>query len=220
LAVPLVYDAAAGTESLRVAHMIYTGSSDTIPDAFGNKDQKHFYEYVFVQGSDVEPVRPANGHSLEELAGDGVTAQIDEISFNDTLDLHQKVSRICACMNKVLEHTAWLEDDLNHQRISYINSLGLFAGTSIFTRDLLLADKDTYLSSGQIQFTDMSLSVEVLPYMIDAAPGYRRGERPEAITLEHCPELFVAATLTDGQPVMAPLKNIERISRYGALEDA
>lgn len=218
LAVLLVYDSATDTESLRVAHMIYTGSSDAVFDKFGHKDQKHFYEYVCVQGSDLEPVQPANGHSLEELADDAVTAEIDKISFDEASGLHEKISRICACMNKVLERTAYLEDDLNHQRISYINSLGLFAGTSVFTRDLLLADKETYLTSGQILFTDMARSIEILPYRIDAAPGYRRGRRPEDVTFEPCPELFVAATLTDGQPVMAPLSNIERISKYGVME--
>lgn len=210
LAVKPVYDSRKDKTFYRVVHTIYTGSSPCIADEHGNMQQTHFHEYVLAEGSDVVPRRPLNAHSHRDLDNDGVVSAIDRIAFQADVDIHHTIRRIGDMTTKAISRRE-NEANLNHQRISYLNSLGLLEGVALVTPDLVMGDKDKYEADGELTFSETSVKLVVYPDFFQIANGYDRIPGPPGVLLGGAPTLFIEGNLEDGQAVMVPFAGITKI---------
>lgn len=205
-----VHDPKAEVAQFRLLHQIYTGSSALVSDAFYNMDQKHFYDYVLVHGSEVVAVDPVNAHSLIDLERDRITAQVDEIVLDETKDPAKRVNEVGLLLNEVLGSEE--ENELSQQRVSYLNSLGLLKEVVILTDDLVLGDKKAFESSPHLLFSEGSTDFEIYPERFQVALGYTRFA-DGSILPGGAPELYVEGELKDGQLVFAPMKSAIEVER-------
>ena len=210
LTVQSVYDIDAEADVFRIAHVIHTGSSQSVPYSQGHMQQFHFYEYVLATGSEVIPYNPVNAHSLADLRNDAVVADIDKIAFGDLADANGEWARaeeIGLFMAQTLFERQ-TEDDINHQRLSYLNSLGTLSEVVLVTKDFALGDKSAYETGDALNFSNANLEFLVYPKIFHFLHGYKRMRPSGAIALEREPELFIEGRLEGGQKVLAPFQEI------------
>lgn len=206
-----VYDPARDVVEQRVVHGVYTGNTDFIPDAFGNADQKHHFNYALVRGSEVIPTEPKNAHSMTDLRGDAIVGRLDEIALDEDRDLADKIEACATFTNRLvgeLEHEA----ALNHQRVSYLNALGLLRTAAVLTNDFMIGTKASYENDSVNYFSDRSTELALLPNTFQIISGYELIEG--APLFGGPPELFVEGVLRDGQPAIAPVKGIRAYEAY------
>jgi hypothetical protein len=205
--VKLIYDLEFEQLEHRVVHMVRTGK-DQYGDEYGNIHTVTKYTYISVVDGEIEPVLPINAHSFKDLEGDDVIKGFNEIVFDDKENRFGKVKRLGYLANRVLVNLDH-QTDRNHQRVSYLNSLGLLEGAMILTRDYVKGDKDSLLKGEVSDHSDLSSLMELNPVIFDTAPGYER--QRDKIILRETPELYARAVLPNGEPVMAPLKNVVEV---------
>lgn len=212
-----VYDADQDKVSHRVVHMIWTGSGPAVSDEFGNMHQTHYYEHVLVDGSDIVPYHPVNAHSLIDLSDDKAIDWIDAFLSEDHQSHSHVISGLGSLMNVILEE---FEDeaDLNHQRVSYINSYNLLNGVVVLTDDFVIGGREVYEKQDPEKGVDFSMPgegsevVEIDPYFFQLAHGYHRFDSVvDPILTGGAPELFIEGRLGGGEPAMAPLKSVADI---------
>lgn len=194
-----------------VCHRIKTGET-TYLDQFQHQITKEFLTYVCVFGSEVIPKLPVNAHSLEDLYKDRLLAEVDKLVWqDDTLD-PCTVKTIGRIANRVLAAEEYREE-INYQRVSYLNQLGLFQDMIVTTRDIAIATRDDFISGKNIAFSDPNTDpVELQPYMLDILPGYMRvGD--SGILLGGPLELFAHYPAGEDKIIFIPMKLVEEIKQ-------
>jgi hypothetical protein len=131
----------------RVVHLIETG-------AFTLRDRDYAHvtirptERLLAKGAVIEPLDPYDSHSLADLAGDRVTMAIQALAQRD-LPLESLLAQIAT----LLVPNAFPGDPatakLYRERLSFVNSLGLFEG-KIALAETVLANIQAYPSSAKL----------------------------------------------------------------------
>lgn len=208
LSVHYVFDGNQEAHYPALMHTIYTGSSQRVLDDCGDRQQMHYYDYVLVRGSEVVSALPLSAHSFRDLASDRVIGEIDRIAIDEHRSAAEKVSNL-RFMNQVLANLE-AEDELNHQRVSYINSLGLLDGVSMLINDMIITDQH---DPGTVLYMSQPSEPPVLlrPNMFTLAPGYDRLADGQPPLMGGPPELHARITLADNQAMLAPLKNVVEV---------
>lgn len=207
-----VYDTVNGSETPTVAHRIATASCD-YPDEFGNNRETTYFTYVPVRGAEVIPIMPVNSHSMEDLKDDEVVARFDKITSDAQEDAHSMVRLLGSYANQAFNVESRADDfEMNRQRVSYLNALGVLDDRSILTRDMVFCGDDeepTYNIAQLDSFSDMSRLFELTPTMFVTAQGYtRHSNAADMVLLKENIELYTEAVTSDGRIVLAPVKNI------------
>jgi hypothetical protein len=146
---------------------------------------------------------------LKDLSQDNVIDEFDNLIFDETETESSRIRNLSTFANRELAK-AEFTNDLNHQRVSYLNSLRIFDRLKLVTRDLLICDRDSYITNpngADVFRSDMSATVEVVPQQFDLLPGYFRLPGGE-IFPGGSPELFATADIDEGRLLVIPLKNI------------
>ena len=211
LTVKTVYDPRTGEDSSRVVHMIYTGSGPAMPDEYGHMQQTHFYDYVLADGSEIIPYHPINAHSFEDLEGDSPITELEKIIFDGDLDAAQKLRQVGDLAVRIfrnLEH----DDERNQQRLSYLNSLGLFDDVAMVAGDFFIGNRVAYEKAGELNFNDPNFKFVIYPDNFQLSSGYRRVPSRGEIMMGGSSELFIDARLEDGQEILAPFEPIRTIA--------
>ncbi|HVI60860.1 MAG TPA: hypothetical protein VM535_01745 [Candidatus Saccharimonadales bacterium] len=208
LSVREIYDSERDEHGVRLVHMLYTGSDDPMLDEFGNTHQTHYYNYVCVPGSETVPVFPLNAHSLEDLADDPVVAMIDHIVLDEGANDLEKIQRLGREVNRVLKKREFTDNiEINHQRASYINSLGLHHNLRLDVRDFIVAADDSK-DGDEFECISLDRRAHIIPQMFEIASGYDWVSGEEVPLEGGPPELYARTELPDGRPLMAALKNV------------
>jgi len=193
-----------------LAHMVKT-STESYADEFGNVITKDSFTYVWVWGSEVIPKLPLLAHSLEDLKDDEPVDEFDRLTLESAMPRAEVVRRIGSIANRLFINTEYDQAEMNQQRVSYLNSLGILDGIVLVTRDVLVMDRDDYIKGDNIRYSDMSNVLHLKPQAFDILPGYLRipggGIFPGGP-----PELFATCELVDGRSVLIPIKAVEEIN--------
>lgn len=213
-----VYDAEWDQTEYRVLHMVNTGTNRVIyGDDVGYIHDHSIQQnsYILIPGSEVVPELPLNAHSFDDLKEDEMIEDLAEIAFREFNTKFEVVKDLSAFTNEALMDKSH-EEDMNHQRISYLNSLGLLVGARLLTRDLFVGDKDELETlqaknpEEEIKFNDPSNLGEVTPEIFELARGYEWVD-DKKILFRETVELYIKGTAEVGQrvrSVLVPLKSI------------
>ncbi|HET7059803.1 MAG TPA: hypothetical protein VFH99_00575 [Candidatus Saccharimonadales bacterium] len=203
-----VYDAETDEQQYKVVYMLHNDTIGPLLDPFGNTHKTDRYNYVCLQGSEGSPALPEDAHSLRDLADDPVVAEIDNIVLDEQDDPLLKIARLGEVVNEglALEEVEFEPIDLNHQRASYLNSLGLHYQVQLVVNDLIIGDADEIPANYLYSSLESHLTFE--PYFFTIAPGYDRLTGHDEPLAGGPPELYAHVETEDGQIVLAPLKSI------------
>ncbi len=203
-----VYNPETDEQKHKVVHMLRTATTGPLLDAFGDTHKTDHYTYLCLQGSDGTPVLPYDAHSLKDLASDPVIAEVDEIMFAEESDVLLQVAMLGENINEALAHEDidFEQVDLNHQRASYINSLGLHDRIRLAVNDLMIGPKGEPMT--EFLFSSMDFRIDIKPYFFNIAPGYDRVTGRDVPLIGGASELYAQVATEDDQIVLAPLKSI------------
>jgi hypothetical protein len=203
-----VYDAETDEQQYKVVYMLHADTIGPLLDPFGNTHQTNRYNYVCLQGSETSPILPQDAHSLQDLEGDPVVAEIDDVVLGEEDGSLVKITGLGEVINAslALEEIEFEAVDLNHQRVSYLNSLGLHDQVQLVVNDIVIGDETGILNSHM--YSSLESRVTIQPYFFTIAPGYDRlTGHPEPLA-GGPPELYAQVSTEDGQVVLAPLKSV------------
>jgi hypothetical protein len=202
-----LYDPEEDKYASKLAHMLYTGTGEMELDQYGNLHQTHFYNYVSLYGSEVTPVLPLNAHSLEDLEDDPIAQLVDHIMFDENTTDLEKIKRLGNYVNRALRKQEFSDEKaMNHQRVSYINSMGLHHNLKLAVNDIVLGDADD--ESDEFSLVSLSGQANIIPVRFEIASGYELVPGGEEALAGGPPELYARTNLPDGRPLLAALKNV------------
>lgn len=203
------YDSDTGEPRHRVAHAVHTGSSDLLPDGIGNFHQTIYMNYVLTAGSEIVPVLPVNAHSMDDLRGDPVVRAVDEIMGDQDKGSSDKITALGVEVNDILAGEDNVDENLDHQRASYINSFGIHPAARLVVRDVLVGDQGD--TSGEYELASLADDIVISPDMFDIMPGYEVPDGSDEFVICGTQELFVRAELRKVHLLLIPLKNVIRV---------
>lgn len=202
------FDIKQGAWVHRVTHKVSVGSVEYV-DPYGNDHLITQNRSVCALGSKIFPVNPVNAHSLRDLRDDKVVHYaFDNIVFhpdNSPVDAIIKIGKIA---RKVFSGDRE-NPELNHQRISYLNSMGLLDGISILTRDFLQVTG--YPSEGDVtsQPVQTERFVQIEPGFFVLGKKYHRDTQGNVYCKPGEIDLGVKTPTGDGEAIVVPVPNIE-----------
>jgi hypothetical protein len=203
-----LYDSQTGEYGHQLLHMLYQDSSPMMLDDYGLIHQIHFYDYVYFGGSEVRPILPIAAHSAMDLAGDPVIAVVDDIVASE-VSVSEAIARLGSDANQALakEEIEFEPIDLNHQRASYINACGFHEMVQLGIEDLLLGGVRDDVADFEHRF--LAETGEIIPGIIQIAPGYDKLSISEEPLRGGPPELYARVEMAGDQMIMlAALKNV------------
>lgn len=125
-----------GEEAMATWYLCHgvAGNDITYFDDEGNRICHTPISYITTEGSSIELMTPVGSHSYVEIAMDGLCHEIDRIMFEEDMDMQQKAD--------LLARIFTIDQNPNNkkgairklrQRISYLNSTGIFENTVVIT---------------------------------------------------------------------------------------
>jgi hypothetical protein len=154
----------------RVCHVV-AGEKMTYIDDEGDHIEKTPIAYVTAPDSAVEIISPIGSHDYRELEDDAFTLRIDQVAMDDSVDLTERANRIAQLFRIV--NTAALDQNrqkLYRQRISYLNSIGLFDDAVVISpygvfrsengRNIVTTDSRNFVAEVGYVALDISLDTQ------------------------------------------------------------
>jgi hypothetical protein len=201
-----LYDVRDKREKHGVVHMLGTGSSYV--DEFYNQHQTTTFTYMPVQGSELIPALPLNAHSLQEMQRDGIIHRFDELLLNDDSEVTERLRNLGALASKIFAKNSGRVDQ-NHQRVSYLNSLGLLDGLQLTVTDALVATRNDFCSGQAWERAGSAQFLAFEPDLFDIAPTYsRQAGAGSSYSVDKSPALYASAITEDGDRIFAKLDNV------------
>lgn len=197
-----------GPSTTRAVSMFYTGEIQPLVTSF--EDTKATTKkYVCVSDSLMIPVEPVNAHSIELLVRTDAY-NIIERSVEDGFDDDQLMD-LGDYLNKLLR-----DPNLTHheifQLISYVGSLGLFAGKNIVTPDVVYGSPKTGDDLREYTMSPMDSDLTMSPGNFALFKSHERDAfDPEEIRINDQPSLYIRGKLDNGRNVTAPWSSIVEI---------
>jgi hypothetical protein len=174
------------------------------------------FDYVLVEGSDINPVRPINAHSLKDLHGDKPLEALRGLVADERRAKPERVRALGELANILFAQSPAYETPLHHQRISMVNSLGLLEGRVARAYDFAVVANDQRLEEhGDVGLSSMHVLEQVRPRYLEAAPTYTRTYDKEGnakIVLSDPLELYLRSTRSNDGSALVPLKNVTILS--------
>ncbi|MGI9027636.1 MAG: hypothetical protein ACR2FM_02200 [Candidatus Saccharimonadales bacterium] len=192
-----------------VVHMLQ-GKAKGFWDEYGNHHLVTDYMYVRAANSEIVPTVPVNAHSIKDLSRDEAFEDLMCLAFDRSSSRLETIQRVGSFANKLLIEEE-NEVEKNHQRISYLNSIGLLEGLRILTRDIAVADMEEEEST-VTEFSNLEKILEVEPIYLQSECSYQRVNNNTQVQVSATKELYVHGKLLDGRTVMTPLRSILSVS--------
>ncbi len=196
-----VYDPGSETSIHRVVHKI-AGLAMEYTDSYGRDITEVHNSFVYAWGSDIFPIEPIMAHSLQDLQNDKIVRYaFDKIAFSEEYNSFDAIRKIGGLASKIFSR---IDDDItmNHQRISYLNNLGLLDNTTVYAQDFMVGGSKEGFTSPEgdvIEFSDLFFVLN---------QGYRRTSNGTPYFPRGCQELFVKSWIEDDYFAMIPVSNI------------
>lgn len=211
LALRQMYDPETDEHLNKIVYAINTFSEGPVLTPFGAQVFTQHFTYLCLQGNEAAPLLPYQAHSLEDLANDPVIAEADEIILGDEDDKLLQIAQLGERVNELLadEDIEFEAIDLNHQRASYINSLGLHHVVKLETNDAMVVPSDELDDS--CLFTELTSEISFAPQFFTIGPGYDRITGEDIPLRGGPPELYARLEIEDDQVLLAPLKSIQNV---------
>lgn len=202
-------DSVSQAETYTLAHRVAKSQRWSVSASTGERHEITSFSYVSALGSELVPVLPKNAHSLEDLASDNVVRGFDQIVFGED-DIANKLRAIGNLGMRALTNLRY-EDEMNQQRVSYLNSLGILDGQYIVARDMLVENGD-----GRIDFDSLNVSsseqlIEVAPKLFDTAHAYDRDDAGKVEVYPDSVDLYAWGKAANNLTVLVPLRNVEQV---------
>lgn len=140
LMVRRVYDQTTGKFPHRLVHILEAGLEEG-DNPFGDKITTQKRTFVCARKSSIFPVEPVNAHSTFDLKDDLETQEIDKIVVGSDTP-YEMMWELGNFVNGLLRFGNG-ETSLNHQRVSYLNSLGHIQECNVSAMDYVIGDPQT-----------------------------------------------------------------------------
>lgn len=190
----------------RVTHKI---GRETVEytDPYGSDHSVENNTFIYAWGSKIFPINPVHAHSLKDLQNDKIVRYaFDNIALAPNISRPDAIMKIGKIAQKAF--SGWIEQpETDHQRISYLNSLGLLEGLSVVTKDFLEVrgfsdeEKTSVPSAVDQPYTQIEPGFFVL------ARSYKRDSLGQ-VFYRNGRDLCIKTPVDDGKAVVVPVPNI------------
>lgn len=202
------YDRETERHFFKVVHIV-KGEPSMRFDRFGHQHVFTPHTYVCADGSDLIPQNPINAHSLRDLRDDLCARKFDELVFEEN-DPEITLRKIGEVANKFLiSDDSMGLPDLNFQRISYLNSLGLLDGVEVVSREYVRAESS--LDAEKYKLSSGFDVKNIKPSLFQSSFSYRRNAEHEDVEFLDFNELYIEGSLPDGESVAAPVMKLDAV---------
>lgn len=196
-----------------VVNVVQTGEYNYM-DEFGSSIRKITYADFCVSGSELVPVLPIGAHSLDELKNDKFIQEVDQFVADPEIDRIRRLQGVVDMFNSMCAKESDPEvTDLIHQRVSYINSLGLLDNLVITTDELALVDRSgepPYAIESGTPVVSLTQVVQFDPYFLFASPSYLKLS-DEEVKSGYPVKLFAARETNDDKIMLVRLDKKPRL---------
>ncbi len=186
----------------RVVHKLAVGEGQ-YTDGFGKDVVETYNDFVCAWESSIDPVEPIDAHSLVDLQDDKIVNNaFDGIAYSEKYSRAEAIKKIGCLATRIFSK---YKDDkyLNHQRISYLNSIGLL-------EDVVVRAKDFEIGGAQYGYTSPS-NKNVMEFdegYFVLSPGYKRTREGIPYILSGRLELFIKSWINKDSYAKVPMSNI------------
>ncbi len=172
---------------------------------------------VFEAGEDpIMPVAPNGAHSMLDLRNDPALRKIQNILTSDQFDYHdERLRTLGKNLSKILNRLTVASvqiPNLNHQRLSYLNSIPIFSDDQYVVADNYIFAEKIHEPVGcpfDVR-TEQDLGmIKVKPEMLAVAHRYTlHANKQDARFRNACEAYVVGESQAIGERVYCPLRNI------------
>ncbi len=203
-------DSVSQTETFTLAHRVAKSQRWFVKASTGERHEITNFSYVSALGSELVPVLPMNAHSLDDLADDNVVKGFDEIAFSDN-DIVEKLRAIGSLGKRALTNLRF-DEEMNQQRVSYLNSLGILDGRYIIASDMLVENGDGRIDFDSLNVSSANQRIQVAPKLLDLAHAYERDDTGGVEVREDMVDLYAWGKAANDLTVLVPLRNVEQVA--------
>lgn len=165
--------------------------------------------YFLAADSAIEPIDPANAHSLEDLKTNRLIEEIDDIIYAqgsmDDMSYTSNLKRLGELFRFVCRRQDLESSRLIKQQLSYLNSTQYVRGCRLLTNTVICEAED-----GEAGYLDRDTLYEVEGEMFCVSEGVHF--RLEGAYIPKIPQLFVTGTIVgdrDKTPVAVPVNYLQ-----------
>ncbi len=190
----------------RVTHKI---GRETVEytDPYGADHSVSHNTFIYAWGSKIFPIDPVNAHSLKDLRNDKIVRYaFDNIAFDAEISRPNAIMKIGEIAQKAF--SGWIEQpEIDQQRISYLNSLGLLEGLSIISQDFLKVSGYADEPKVSVPSPPDQPYAQIEPGFFVLARSYKRDSLGQAF-YRNGKDLCIKTPIADGEAVVVPVPNI------------
>lgn len=161
----------------RLVNVLISTEDDSVYQQHGHRIDLVRHTYFCVDGSDIRPVEPYNAHSLKDLKGDFWTQELERVVLDDRLSAKAALEGLTKVLLGMLNSRSPHTQSMNHQRLSYLNSLGFFDDKMTTSSEFLdgsVMHGDDLRTFEEIFLGYSEKPIDVVPGNVIALSGYRR----------------------------------------------
>jgi len=202
-----VFDTKTQEWSYRITHKVAKEIVE-YTDPYGADHSVTNNTFVYAWGSKIFPIDPVNAHSFEDLKNDKIVQHgFDSIAYDEHLDRPEAIVKIGQIARKAFSGPID-QPELDHQRISYLNSLGLLEGLSVLTRDYLNVSGFGDELKVSIPSPSDQPCTQIEPGFFVLAESYGRDKMGQVFYKRGQRDLCIKTPVDDGAAVVVPVPNI------------
>lgn len=120
-----------------VAHVFEELEETTSFDRHGNRYTQTDVHYFSIFSTEITPIEPENCHSLEDLTDDPYKLMIDNLIAQKSIGELRRLRGLGEVIVSFANSRSNAVQQLNHQRLSYLNGQGVFSGLSLKSTEFI-----------------------------------------------------------------------------------
>lgn len=192
--------------SYRVVHGI-RGETTGYTDILGHNHVQIENVFICANGAEITPTEPINAHSLIDLKNDKIIEHvIEKFAFKERMPKKERIRKIGKIATEAFTNLRF-EEAKNHQRVSYLNSLGLLDGFDVLVRDCRMVKDDNYDIVDTVAFSNMDSMYNVEAGHFVLSPSYVRVGAYRFKVQEEKLDLCIRTDTTE-YTFLVPVKNV------------